>query len=164
MSAAEARTPGAWWRARTSSLRRRHYLAIGVGLVVFLAVSVLLARFLSTENAERSQIVAVLQAQADGRPRAMLAHLHDCRLACRANVRRDAVRLRRDGPVKILLLQSATAYSLTPATGHTRVAWTVIGRLPVVQCFVVRRSGNFLTGVSVRLQSLGPQIPGEADC
>ncbi len=52
----------------------------------------------------------------------------------------------------------------TGATGQTRVAWTVIGKLPVVQCVEVRRTGNFLTGITVTLLSLSAPIPNEADC
>jgi hypothetical protein len=139
---------------------------IALALVPFLAISALLARFLSVENAERDDILAFLQAEAAGDAPAAIAQLHDCagRPPCAAAVRADAGRLRRPGTVKILTLTSSTAYSLTGATGKTRVAWTVIGRLPVVQCVVVHRAGNALTGVSVELLSVGPQIPGEADC
>jgi hypothetical protein len=66
--------------------------------------------------------------------------------------------------VKILSLKSSTSYSPTGATGKTRLAWTVIGKLPVVQCIEVRRSGNFLRGESVALLSLSAPIPNEADC
>ncbi|HTA15869.1 MAG TPA: hypothetical protein VK781_13520, partial [Solirubrobacteraceae bacterium] len=76
----------------------------------------------------------------------------------------DAAGLRRAGSVKILSLTSHTAYSPTGATAPTRVAWTVIGRLPVVQCVVVKRTGNPLTGVSVALLSLSAPIPNEGDC
>ena len=73
-------------------------------------------------------------------------------------------RLRRAGAVKILSLKSHTAYSLTGASGKTRLAWTVIGKLPVVQCIVVRRSGNFVAGITIELLSLSAPIPNEADC
>ena len=66
--------------------------------------------------------------------------------------------------MKILNLESPTAYSLTGATGRTRLAWTVLGTLPVVQCIEVRRTGNFLAGVNVRLLSLSAPIPNEGDC
>ena len=64
----------------------------------------------------------------------------------------------------IVTLTSSTAYSLTGATGYTRVAWTVIGHLPTVQCVKVKRVGNFLTGMSVTLLSIGKPISNEADC
>jgi hypothetical protein len=139
---------------------------IALALVLFLLISGLLARFLSTENAERDDILAVLQAQAAGDAGRMLARLDGCanRPACAATVRADTARLRRKGPVKIVLLNSKTAYTLTGDTGKTRVAWMVIGRLPVVQCFEVRRAGNLLSGMTVTLLSVGAPIPGEADC
>jgi hypothetical protein len=135
-------------------------------VALFLAISALLARFLSTENAERDDVLAVLQAQARGDAGGVLARLSGCRQspACAATVRASAQRLRRPGAVKILSLKSATAYSLTGALGKTRVAWTVIGRLPVVQCVWVRRSGNPFQGVKVTLLSLSAPIPNEADC
>jgi len=135
-------------------------------VLLFLAISGLLARFLSTENAERNDLVALLQAQARGDVPAMLKQLSGCRERpkCTAAVQANATKLRRPGQVKILTLTSPTAYTLTGKTGTTRVAWTVIGRLPVVQCVGVKRIGNALTGVAVKLQTIGPQIPGEADC
>jgi len=135
-------------------------------VVLFLAISALLARFLSVENAEREDLVALLQAQAQGDAPAMLSQLSGCREipACVAAVRADAAKLHRPGSIKILTLTSPTAYSLTGASGTTRVAWTVIGTLPVVQCVKVRRSGNAITGISLKLLRIGPQIPGENDC
>jgi hypothetical protein len=72
--------------------------------------------------------------------------------------------LRRSGEVKILTLSSPTAHTLTAATGQTRVAWTVIGKRPVVQCVEIRRTGDFLRGIAVTLVSIGAPIPNEADC
>jgi hypothetical protein len=160
------RTPGAWFRARRRRLRPIHYALIVLVLIVFVAVSVLLARFLSTENVERDEVLSVLMAQASGNAEAMLDKLAGCRSrpACVATVRSNAARLRRPGSVKILSLTSHTAYSLSASHGKTRVAWTVIGRLPVVQCVQVRRTGDFLTGMSVTLSSIGAPIPNEADC
>jgi hypothetical protein len=137
-----------------------------VGVVSFLAISGLLARYLSVENAERDDILAVLRAQAGGDAARELALLDGCRASpsCAATVRMSARRLKRPGAVKILSVKSPTAYSLTGATGTTRVAWTVIGKLPVVQCVRVRRTGDFLRGVHVSLLSLSAPIAGEADC
>ena len=139
---------------------------IGLALVLFVAISILLARFLSTENVERDDVLSVLVAQAAGNAEGMLAKLDDCqsRPACIATVRSNAAHLRRAGAVKILSLTSHTAYSLSSSHGKTRVAWTVIGRLPVVQCVQVRRTGDFLAGMSVMLSSISAPIPNEADC
>jgi hypothetical protein len=147
-------------------MSRRLIALIALGVIVFLVISGLLARFLSTENVERDDDAALLAAQARGDVAGMLARLSGCREQprCVALVRANASRLRRPGAVKILSLKSSTAYSLTGATGKTRLAWTVIGRLPVVQCVLVRRSGNPLTGIKVRLLSLSAPIGNEADC
>jgi hypothetical protein len=146
--------------------RAKKIALIAAGLLVFVAISGLLARFLSAENAERDKEAALLAAQARSDAPAMLAALDGCRLrpACVATVQEDARRLHRRGTVKILSLKSPTAYSLGAATGTTRLAWTVIGRLPVVQCVRVRRSGSFLGGITVTLTSLSAPIPNEADC
>jgi hypothetical protein len=143
-----------------------HLALIVLVVLLSLAISVLLARWLSTENLERDEVLAVLVAQARGDADGMLGQLQGCaaRTWCAATVTLDASRLRRPGAVKILSLSSRTAYSLTGSAGRTRVAWTVIGRLPVVQCVQVRRSGDFLTGMSVRLYSISAPIPNEADC
>jgi hypothetical protein len=152
-----------WWRQIPP---RRRVAIVLAGVVLFLAISALLARYLLVENAERNDILAVLQAQARGDTARELALLDDCRAKpyCVATVRASAVRLKRPGAVKILSIKSPTAGSLTGATGTTRVAWTVIGRLPVVQCVLVRRTGNALQGLHVALLSLSAPIGNEAEC
>lgn len=135
-------------------------------MLLFLVISGELARFLSTENSERSDEEALIEAQARGDVNGMLKQLSGCSrsASCVATVRANASSLRRTGAVKILSLKSSTAYSLTGATGKTRLAWTVIGRLPVVQCVEVRRTGSFLSGINVTLLSLSAPISNEADC
>ena len=139
-----------------------------MAVVLFLGISGLLARFLSTENVERDDDLALVQAEARGDVAGMLAQLSGCRASpsCMAGVKADASdpRLRRAGAVKILQLESKTAYSLFGATGKTRLAWTVIGKLPVVQCVDVRRTGNFFSGIDVQLIGLSPPIGNEGIC
>jgi hypothetical protein len=139
-----------------------------VGVVLFLAISAWLARFLTTDNLEREEDVALIRAEARGDAAAIISRLENCRASpsCVATARQNAAdpRLRRSGEVKILSLTSATANSPGGATGKTRVAWTVLGQTPVVQCVDVRRTGNALTGVDVKLLSLSRPIPNEADC
>ncbi len=131
-------------------------------------VSALLARFLSVENVERDDDLALIEAEAKGDVAGMLAKLDGCRdsAACRATVEANArnPRLLRNGAVKILQLESGTAYALTGSTGKTRIAWTVIGKLPVVQCIEVQRKGNPITGISITLRSLSAPIPNEGGC
>jgi hypothetical protein len=135
-------------------------------VLLFLVISGELARFLSTENSERNDEEALIQAEASGDVNGMLRQLSGCgqSASCVATVRANASSLRRSGAVKILSLKSSTAYSLTGATGKTRVAWTVIGRLPVVQCVEVRRKGSVVSGITVTLLSLSAPISNEADC
>ncbi len=163
-----ARGPRVWWLALSPRRRRVLRALLVVGTVVVLVVSAVLARFLSVENAERADDVALIQAEASGDAAAMLAQLSGCRdnRACVASVTANASdpRVRRRGAVKILQLEAGTAYSLFGATGETRVAWTVIGSLPVVQCVDVRRTGNFLSGINVQLVALSAPISGEGVC
>lgn len=137
-------------------------------MLLFLAISGLLARFLSVENTERDADLALIEAQARGDVAGMISRISGCResQACVAGVRANASnpRLLRRGAVKILQLTSPTAYSLTGASGRTRLAWTVIGQLPVVQCVGVRRRGNPVSGITIELTSLSAPIPNEADC
>jgi hypothetical protein len=151
--------------------RRRHLrrtILIVVGVLLFLAVSAGLARFLTTDNLEREKDVALIKAEARGDAASMIRQLHGCASnpACVATQRENAAnpRLHRAGEVKILALSSETANSPTGATGRTRLAWTVIGKLPVVQCIDVRRTGNALTGVHVTLLALSKPIDNEGDC
>jgi hypothetical protein len=135
-------------------------------VVLFLAISGVLARFFSAENVELDHEVSLMQAEARGNAQGMLAQLVGCSASasCVAIVRTDAANLRRPGSVEVLSTQSTTNHSLTGSIGETRVAWKVPGRYPVVQCVRVRRSGNFLTGLSVSLLRVGPRIGSTADC
>jgi hypothetical protein len=139
---------------------------IVLGVVVFLTISVGLGRFLTTENAERDAVLGLLGAQARGDESAVVSRLSGCRAApsCLAAVHANVTRLRRAGDVKILSLSSNTAYALASETGRTRVAWEVAGRLPVVQCVLVRRHGNAVSGLSISLLALSPPIPNTGDC
>ena len=76
---------------------RKGKLLIACGVLVFLVLSALLARWLAVENIERDDIVTLLQAEARGDANAMLAQLDGCDQYCRANVVRMARRLKRPG-------------------------------------------------------------------
>ena len=145
---------------------RRRWPLIAVAVVVFLAISAVLARWLSTEGVERDKVEALLQAQARGDAGAMLEQLHGCGdPACRAIVARDARTLKRRGDVKIVSYESATSYALGSATGNTRVAWTSLQQgLVQVQCVTVRRSGSALAGRSVTLLRISAPIDRQGSC
>lgn len=137
-------------------------------VLLFLAISVELARFLSASGAERSDVVALLRDQGRGDVPAMLGRLHGCAPdpACVAQVRANAARLRVDGRVKILLLESHSAYTLSSTTGVSRVAWTDIDHptRTAVQCITVRKSWSLIHGARVQLRRIGPRIGDEASC
>jgi hypothetical protein len=155
------------WLGEQRKLPPRRLMTIGaVAVAVFLVLSVLLARYLAVENTERDDVLAVLSAEAAGNASGVIARISGCvsHPGCVAQARQNAVSMRRGGSVKILSLTSHTAYSLTSDTAPTRVAWTVIGRLPIVQCLSVKRTGNFLSGLSVTLLSVSAAIPNEGDC
>jgi hypothetical protein len=145
--------------------RRRLVLLLALGAIVFVAISLGLARYLTAENRERDAVYALLRDQARGDAQAMLERLSACDARCRANVAYDARRLKRAGAVKILAYSSSTSYSLGHAEGPTRVAWTIINRqLPVVQCVQVERTGNVLTGSTINLRRLSVPIDRTGTC
>jgi hypothetical protein len=140
---------------------------IVLAVFVFLAISFLLARWLTTESRERSAVYDLLKAQARGDAGAMLARLDGCaaNAGCRAQVQANAARLRRSGDLKILAYDSNTAYTLGAAEGLTRVAWTVVDNgLPVVQCVDVRRGGNVFTGRTLTLRRISAPIRRQSAC
>jgi len=149
-------------------VRGKRVVLIAVGVVLFLVFSAGLARFLTTDNLEREEDVALIEDEAKGDAAGMIAKLSGCRErpACVTSVKQNAANpeLHRPGSVKILSLSSATANSPTGATGKTRLAWTVLGKPPVVQCVEVKRTGNAVTGTKVALLSLSKPIANEGDC
>ena len=148
-------------------MRRAHLISlIAAGLLVFLAISALLARVFSVDGAERSAVTALIEAEARGDQNAMLARLRGCRTsaACQARVRADIATLRRPGTVAILQLQTSASFSLTSTLGAARVAWNVDSSLPIVQCVEVRRAGNALGGLRVELLAISVRLKSDAVC
>jgi hypothetical protein len=146
----------------------KRVLLVVAGAIVFFAISTVVARFFSVDDLERDEDLALIQAEARGDVAGMVAHISGCstRPSCVARLRQiDAnPRVRRRGSIKILDLESTTGDTLTAKTGASRVAWTVIGTLPVVQCVQVKRTGNFLTGIKLQLLWISSPIQNEADC
>ncbi len=105
-----------WWQAIP---RRRRVAIVATAAVLLVVIGGLLARYLFTENVERNDILAVLQAQARGDAPRELALLDGCRAepSCAATVRASALRLRRAGEVKILSIKSPTAGALSERPG-----------------------------------------------
>ncbi len=137
-------------------------------VVLFLLVSVELARYLSASGTERNAVYALLKAQAAGDVEGMLDELDGCsgRPRCLAQVRQNATRLSPGGRPKILLLESDSAYKLSTTTRQSRVAWTSldVGAQTYVQCITVRKRWSFVHGGVVDLLAIGPRIGNEDSC
>lgn len=137
---------------------------IALGILAFLAVSLLVARWLNTDSVERGAVVELLRAQARGDAGSMLEQL-ECRdEACRQAVGRNARDLRARGELKVVLYESGTAHALRSRTKPTRVVWITPGRLTTVQCVLVRRRGNAIAGLSVSLLRISAPIGRESSC
>jgi hypothetical protein len=150
------------------SVRRRRQLLVAVpALAVFLAISFVVARFLTTENRERDLVTELLGAQGRGDAAGVLRRLDGCDAACAARIRAFLPRVSGPGEVKVVRLDSATAYSLGRSEGWTRVVWTheTDGETtrPVVQCVRVRRDRSPLAGRSVSLLRLTAPLPRNED-
>jgi hypothetical protein len=139
--------------------------AVLLGVVLFGAVSFLVARWLTTDGVERGKVERLLEAQARGDADAMARELDRCFAACRVRLRRLARRLgERGAELRIARYDSDTARAVGEARGHTRVVWFLGDELPTVQCVLVQRRGNPLTGPSVTLLRLSAPIGREAPC
>ena len=155
-------------RGASTATAWRRRLALAAGVLLFLAVAVVVARWLQADNAERAKVERLLRAQGRGDGAAMARELATCTRDCRARMDRLAARLRRPGELEIVRYDSSTAHALGAQTGPTRVVWQLgragSGSLPTVQCVLVQRTGSALTGPRVRLRDLGAPIARQGGC
>ena len=143
------------------------YALIATAIVVFVGISFLLARVLSADSREQSDVADLVRAQARGDADAMLRQLTGCASdpRCDARVRANVQALRRPGAVKLVRFDPSTSFALSPHTGPARVVWnTVDARRPIVQCVTVRRTGNVLSGPGVQLRYVSGPRPGTSSC
>jgi hypothetical protein len=142
------------------------FVLIGLGLVVFLVISALLARAFSIDGAERSAITTVLQAEARGDASSIINRIEGCdqSAACRARALADARALRKPGAVSVIALDSSAGFSLGSTLGTARVAWQINRGLPIVQCVLVRRAGNIFSGLRIELLKISRRITSDKDC
>jgi hypothetical protein len=147
-------------------VRRLYIVGIVAGVLLFLAISALLARVFSVDDAERSAITSLVQTEAHGNANGVIARLDGCAqdAACRSRAVLDAAALKHRGSISILELNPSAGFSLTSTLGTARVAWNVGGSLPIVQCVGVRRAGNALSGLRVQLLSISQKLAGDATC
>lgn len=141
-------------------------LLVLLGLLAFLAISFGLARVLSANGAERSAILALLEAQARGDADAVVTRIDGCaqRPACVAQARQTTDRLRSTGKLELVRLDPSTSFSLGGSSGTARVVWKTPSRTTIVQCVDVRRGGNVVSGLSIELHALSRPIGHEASC
>ncbi|MDX6679750.1 MAG: hypothetical protein QOE31_3802 [Solirubrobacteraceae bacterium] len=144
--------------------RVKRPLLIAAAVLIVLAVSFVVARWLNNDTVERARVEQLLRAQARGDAAAMLRILHCPDAACEQLVRANARRLRGRGALKIALYQSQTAHALRSRTRKTRVVWFTPGRLTTVQCVLVRRTGNVFAGTTVTLLRLSAPIGRQSSC
>jgi hypothetical protein len=147
-------------------LRRLYVVLIPLAVILFVAISALLARAWSADGAESSAITDLVKAEARGSTPEVIAAIQRCRShpACRARAASDAAQLRHRGSVSIIQLQPSTGFTLTGTLGTARVAWEVGSSLPIVQCVRVRRAGNVIQGLRVELLEVSRRINSDAVC
>jgi hypothetical protein len=148
-------------------MRRRYTLAlVALGVVLFVAISVGLARVFGANGTEQSAITSLVKAEAAGDQQAMLARIHGCAPSpgCRTRVAENAVDLKRPGAVTVIQLQPSTSFSLGGKVGTARVAWRAGSSLPIVQCVRVKRTGNVVGGLTVQLLEISARIKSDSSC
>jgi hypothetical protein len=149
-------------------VRRKGLIAlIAAGVILFLAVSALLARVWTGDGAEQSAVTTLIKAEARGDAPAMIAAMHDCapHPSCRSRAAADAAALKRPGTVSVLQYQSSTGFSLTSTLGAARIAWEVVDETkPIVQCVRVKRAGNALSGIHIELLRISVRLKSTANC
>ncbi|MDQ3722892.1 MAG: hypothetical protein M3376_07475 [Actinomycetota bacterium] len=137
------------------------------GVLVLLAASFVVARWINNDTVERARVVELLRAQLRGDAAEMLRRLDGCTdPACLAAVGANARRLRREAELRVALYQSQTAHAPRSRTKFTRVVWFPSGREAetTVQCVLVRREGNVLAGMTVSLLRVTAPIGRESSC
>jgi hypothetical protein len=146
-------------------MRRAYLLLIAAAVILFVAISALLARVFSADGAERTALTALVGAEARGDTAGALDRISGCRAnaRCSARVERYVATLKRPGTVAILQINPSAGFSLTATVGVARVAWNVGGSLPIVQCVRVRRGGDAISGWHIELLAI-LKIASNADC
>jgi hypothetical protein len=147
-------------------VRRAYILPIAAAIIVFLVVSALLARIFSANSAEQSAITSLVKDEARGDTGAVIGDIANCRASptCRTRAGYNATTLKRPGAVSIIQIQPSTSFSIAGTLGTARVAWSVGGSLPIVQCVKVRRTGNAISGLKVDLLVVSRRIKSDTAC
>jgi hypothetical protein len=148
-------------------MRRRYVIAsIGLGVVLFVIVSVLVARATGVGDAQTGAITELVRAEAAGDTNRVITLIQGCQkdAACRVRAAALTAALRGPGDVSILELNPQANVAVTSSTGTARVAWTVGSSLPRVQCVRVRNAGSVFTGFDIQLLRVSVRQPSDASC
>ena len=137
-----------------------------LAVVVFGAISVLVARLLGASTAARDDVTELIKLQAQGDAAGVVRRIDGCRADrdCNARITAQVTRLRTTGRVQIVRVDDVANLSLGSHTDTARVVWKAGARLPTVQCVRVRRAGNPVAGYDVDVLSLSAPIGREASC
>jgi hypothetical protein len=148
-------------------MRRRWIIvSVVVGIIVFLALSALLARAFNVGDAEDAAITSLVQAEARGDTAEAISLVTGCRAstACRARATANTAALRHAGSVSIAEINPSSTFSVVSTTGTARVAWVAGNSLPRVQCLRVRHAGSVIEGFTIQLLTVSRRIASDSDC
>ena len=138
-----------------------------VGLVAFVAISLGVGRMLGARDAERVLVERIIRDEAGGNAGALARELPDCGpgTACNRNTVQLVKKVAGPGQkLEILQVTKGAGLGPTSAKGVSRIAWHVGGRLPVVQCLVLEKTGDVVNGFGVRLLKISNPIAREGAC
>jgi hypothetical protein len=139
---------------------------VAIGVVVFLAISFVLARIFSGGGAERTAVTHLVKAEARGDATELIDGIDGCaaNTACAGQQRANAARLKRPGDVQVLNYSASTGFGVADTHGTARIAWRAGTSNAVVQCARVNRRGNAVTGLKIHVLSLSAPIRSDASC
>lgn len=142
-------------------------LLIASAAIAFIAASLGLARVLSARAAERTTLEQLIADEAAGRAPRVADAIGGCPRGseCAAKVEAMVGKVAApEAPLKILQISQGTPVSPGGGTGVARIAWRTDGRLPVVQCVVVSRTGDVVSGFELRVLAVSKPIEQEGTC
>lgn len=146
--------------------RRVVIVSIAAAVVLFVVISVLVARAVGVGDAQTAAITALVQAEARGDTAGVLRLIDGCAHsdACRARARELTATLRRPGRVSIVQVTTSTNFAVASGDGTARVAWLVGNSLVRTQCVRVRDAGSVLTGFTIHLLRVSRRLASDASC
>jgi hypothetical protein len=148
-------------------MRRRYVIAsIGLAVVLFVVISVLVARAVGVGDAQNAAVTALVRSEARGDTNGVIALISGCArsASCRARAAQLTATLRRPGLLSIIQVQPSTNVAVTGSVGTARVAWLVGSSLPRVQCVRVRNAGNVLAGFTIEILQVSARLASDATC